>query len=45
MDKEYTKEELDNMTPMELCEIALDLNIITVEELSEEIWDMRGKDE
>lgn len=44
MDKEYTLEDLENMTMMELCEIACYLNIITPESLVEEIYDMRGKE-
>ncbi len=44
MDKEYTRQELENMSAMQLCEIAMDLNIIDADELMEEIWDMRGKE-
>ena len=42
MDKEYTREELENMTIRELCEIALGLGIISLEGLVEEIWGIRG---
>jgi len=35
----YTKEQLDNMTPMEICEVALDLGIINIEDLAKEILD------
>ncbi len=45
MDKKYTRQELESMTPMELCAIACELGIIDVEELVRDIWDMRGKDE
>ena len=44
-DKEYTRNELDWMSAMELCEIALELGIISAEKLCEEIYDMRGKEE
>lgn len=43
-DKEYTLDQLEQMTPMELCEIALELGIIKADELVENIWDMRGID-
>lgn len=44
MDKEYTRTELEMMTPMELCKIACELGIIDVDELIERVWDMRGKE-
>lgn len=44
MGEEYTKEELESMTPAELCEIAIDLGILNLDDLVDDIWDMRGKD-
>lgn len=42
-DEEYTREELEQMSAMELCEIAVDLGIIDVDDLVRDIFDMRGK--
>lgn len=38
MDEEYTKEDLDNMTPAELCYIAIELGLIDCDKLAKEIW-------
>jgi hypothetical protein len=43
-DKEYTLDELEQMTMGELCEIAVLLGIIKTQELVDEIYDMRGKE-
>ncbi|MHA2313471.1 MAG: hypothetical protein ACXADF_18480 [Candidatus Thorarchaeota archaeon] len=45
MGKDYDLDKLMIMTPIELCEIALELGILKVDELVERIYDMRGKDE
>jgi len=42
-EKEYTLDELEQMTAIELCEIAMELGIVNVDELVENIYDMRGK--
>lgn len=45
MNKEYTREELELMSALELCMIACELNLIDPDKLLEEIFTMRGKDE
>jgi len=39
MEKKYTQEDLDKMSDAEICEIAVGLNIIDVDELNDEIQD------
>lgn len=43
-DKDYTLDELESMSIVELCEIAVFLGIIREKYLIEEIYDMRGKE-
>lgn len=42
MDKEYSKEELEDLTDLELCEMAVKLNIINIAKLIQKIWNEVG---